>query len=279
MPVFSYQSDLLTPQTASTGSLLTVVGTDSISIWAKGNDHKTLALKSWQFSVFDPLFNTLEPDIRAILGREDLLQMPFMDKTCLLSCATCTLIPRRLFSPENLEHYFKMLLRNSDKRVYGYEKLAEFDCFLVWASDPKLFHLCSQYFPGDNIRHLATPILRKLQQLSPEEGYAVFANLRGQKVQIAVFERQNLAFFNVFDFAKPADLLYFVLLAYKQFDLNPLETTLTLSGTLLEDSDIFRLLQRYVRPMRFPPLPSEFQLPEEAKNLPEHYWFDVAATM
>jgi hypothetical protein len=92
-----------------------------------------------------------------------------------------------------------------------------------------------------------------------------------------VFERRNLVFFNTFDFTKPADLLYYILLAYKQFDLNPLEVPLALSGTLLEDSEIYRLLLRYVRSMHFLPLPDGFQLPDAANALPAHYWFDLAA--
>jgi hypothetical protein len=168
------------------------------------------------------------------------------------------------------------LLRKGPERRYGFEKLDDFDCYLIWAADAGMAQLCGQYFTSDQVFHVGGPLLRAYHQLSPTEGYGVFANLRGQKVQIAVFERRNLVFFNVFDFAKPSDLLYCILLAYKQFNLNPLEIPLTLSGAVIEDSEIFRLLLRYVRPMRFPPFSGGLELPEEAKILPPHYWFDLA---
>ncbi|MFN0036048.1 MAG: DUF3822 family protein [Saprospiraceae bacterium] len=262
---------------AASSALRMVVGTDGVSLLAKGPAGKILALKSWQFSAgTDQDFHTVESDLRMVFGSERLLDLPFASKTCALSCPASTLVPHRLFDPTRLGQYFKLLLRSTNERTYGFEKLEAFDCYLVWAAEPDLMRLCGQYFPIENLGHLAAPLLRAFGHLAPAEGYAVFANLRGQKVQIAVFERQNLVFFNAFDFAKPNDLLYFVLLAYKQFDLNPLEIPLTLSGTLLEDSDLFKLLCRYVRPMRFPPLPNGFQLPEEVKSLPAHYWFDIS---
>ncbi len=252
-----------------------VVGVQGASLWVNNNE-RTLALKSWQLPGTDLSYQNVESDLRGIFGSERLLDMDFATKRCALASAACTLVPRRLFDPQNLEHYFKMLLRESGERDYGFEKLEAFDCYLVWTVDRGLMRLCSHYFPMENIGHLAGPLLNAYQSLSPTEGYAVFANLRGQKVQIAVFERQNLAYFNAFDFSKPSDLLYYILLAYKQFELNPLDIPLTLSGTLLEDSEIFRLLLRYVRPMRFPPLTEGFKLPEEAKGLPAHYWFDIS---
>ena len=83
-------------------------------------------------------------------------------------------------------------------------------------------------------------------------------------------------FFNTFYFSKPSDLLYFVLLTYKQFELNPLEIPLTLSGNVLEDSEIYKLLVRYIRTLRFAELPEGFKLPEHSKNLQPHFWFDLS---
>lgn len=276
MPVFSYQSEALTPQIASSSALRMVLGYHGISLVARQAE-KTLALKSWQIPGGEQIFQAIEPELRQIFGAERLLEWPFKEKTCALAAPACTLVPRRLFEPENLSHYFKLLLRDNRAFHYGFEKLEPFDCYLVWAAEPGLIQLCAPYFPVDCIRHLAAPLLCAIRNLAPTEGYAVFANILGQKVQIAVLERQNLVFFNSFDYSKPSDLLYYVLLAYKQFDLNPLDIELTLSGTLIEDSEIFKLLLRYVRPMRFPPLPSGFEPPTEAKSFPGHFWFDLGS--
>lgn len=276
MPVFSYQSDLLNPEMAASCALRMIVGVNGVSLIVL-NREKVLALKSWSIAGSERNYQSAESELRTIFGAEPMLGLPFQVKTCYLSSAATTLVPRRLFDPQNVEKYFKMLLQEGPGRSYGFEPLELFDCYLAWAADADLFKLCGQYFPQDGIKHLAVPLLRACTRLAPADAYAVFANLRGQRVQISVFERQNLAFFNVFEFSKPSDLLYYVLLAYKQFNLNPLETPLTLSGTVLEDSEIFKLLTRYIRPMRFPPLVPGYQWPEAADILPKHYWFDLSS--
>ncbi len=274
MPVFSFQSESLNASTATNSALRMLVGVNGVSLLAKNNAH-ILALKYWNLAANESGFQSVESDLRNIFGSERLLDLAFESKTCCLASAATTLVPRRLFAPDHLDQYFKLLLREGGSRSYGFEKLEAFDCYLVWAAETGLLRLCEQYFSPQNIGHLGSSLLRSYHEMSPTDGYAVFANLRGQKVQVAVFERRNLLFFNTYDFSKPSDLLYFILLAYKQFELSPLEIPLTLSGTLLEDSEIFRLLMRYVRPMRFPALPAGFRLPEPAKTLPEHYWFDL----
>ncbi|MDO8367360.1 MAG: DUF3822 family protein [Saprospiraceae bacterium] len=266
----------MTPQLATSSAMRMVVGLHGVSLVAK-NDSGMLALKSWQLLGTEQGFQSIESALRQVFGSERLLELSFNSKLCALSSAASTLVPRRLFDPHNLEQYFKLLLRAGEERTYGYEKLEAFDCYLVWAAETSLTRLCGQYFPSENIHHLAASLLRAYHAMAPIDGYAVYANLRGQQVQVFVFERRNLVFFNTFNFAKPADLLYYILLAYKQFDLDPLVIPLTLSGTLEEDSDIFRLLLRYVRPMRFPPLPTGFQVPDGAKSIPAHYWFDLAS--
>ncbi len=265
----------MNPQMAAACALRMVVGYEGVSLLVKNGD-QTMALKSWHIAGTEPDFQAVESELRMIFGSERLLDLPFGSKICAMASPATTLVPRRLFNPDHLEQYFKLLLRTGGERSYGFELLESIDCYLVWAAESGLFHLCKQYFPSEKIGHIAAPLLTAFRSLAPEQGYAVFANLRGHKVQIAVFERQNLAFYNAFDFTKPSDLLYYVLLAYKQFELNPLEIPLSLSGTLLEDSEIFKLLMRYVRPMRFPPLPLGLQLPAQAKSLPAHFWFDLA---
>lgn len=252
-----------------------VVGSNGVSLWVK-NEEKILALKSWTFPSTSHGFQGIESELRGIFGSEKLLEQTFQSKLCALSDPACTLIPPRLFDPEQLERYFQLLLPLGPARSYGFEKMEALDCYLVWAAEEGWMRLCEHYFTAANIRHLGVPLLLGYRSLAPLSGYGVFAHLSGQKLQTAVFERQNLVFFNSFDFNKPSDLLYFVLLSYQQFGLNPLEIPLNLSGTLLEDSEIFRLLQRYIRQLNFLALPNEVQLPEQAKLLPAHLWYDLS---
>jgi len=153
--------------------------------------------------------------------------------------------------------------------------MPEFDCFLIYAVEESLRNICRPYFPNGRSIHLAAPLIRAFSTLHPRTDYEVMVNLRNQVAQVVVFDRQNLLFFNTFSFEHPNDLLYYLLMAYDQFRLNPLETPLTLAGNVLEDSDIYRLLYRYIRHIRFAHLPHHGQLPAAAVSLPPHCFFDL----
>jgi hypothetical protein len=275
MPDFSFQSELLNADAAASGSLRAVVGCEGVSLWANDAAGETLAVRSWQFSSKEIGFQAIESELRQVLGGEKLLTMPFGTTRCAFSHPQATLVPRRLFSPDALPTYFELLVKSNAEWQYGFEELADLGCVLVWAVEPDLTKICGQYFPSENLRHLAAPLLRAWRAAASASGASIFANLRGQSVQLAVFDRQNLGFYNTFPFLKPSDLLYFVLLAYEQSGLRPLEVPLVVSGPLLEDSEIYRLLHRYVDAVRFSPLPAEVRLPDGEPSLPAHGWFDV----
>jgi hypothetical protein len=114
--------------------------------------------------------------------------------------------------------------------------------------------------------------------LAKRNDYEVFVNLRNHIAQIAVFDRRNLQFYNSFAFTKASDFLYFTLLAFDQLKLNPLDVPLTISGELMEDSEIYRLLYRYFRDIRFAPTPAGlYHFPGSIQSLPSHLNYDLYA--
>ncbi len=274
--IFDFTDQRLDAGIAEHCALTVLAGTEGFSFACIGPDGNTLALKSWQYPLTGRDAREEETEMRKIFGAEQVLSFPFSNVRCAFFNRNATLVPRRMFDADKLPAYFNLLLPSAEYE-YGYDILPEFECFLVYALQPSLLRICRQYFPEGRIMHLATPLLKNFRELASRTDYSVFVNVRNQAAQIAVFDRLNLLFFNTFSCAKPGDLLYFVLLAYDQFRLNPEDISLTTTGLLQEDSDAFRLLARYIRDIRFAGIPLSFQLPSRALTEPEHYWFDLYA--
>ncbi len=254
-----------------------IVGTEGFSMLVLGKNDAVQVLKTWHFSDAERDFQEVETSLRTVFGSEKIFAFPFAEARCAFSNLNATLVPRRLFDPENLPSYFKLLLRPAEYE-FRYDELPEFDCMLAYAVEPMVTRMCGQYFPQAKMSHLATSLLKNWQRLASPNDYEVFVNVRNHVAQIAVFDRRNLLFYNAFQFEKANDLLYFALLAYDQFRLDPMEIPLTVSGQLLEDSDVYRALYRYVGVVRFAPLPVITTLPESTENFPEHFWFDLFGT-
>lgn len=272
--VFDFINPGFTAASSAQCALNVVVGTDGVSLLATGKNMAVQALKHVGFPNPERDFNDMESHLRTTFGSETLFSYSFAEVRCAFFNLNATLVPRRLFVPEDLPTYFKLLLRPADYEFH-YDLLPEFDCCLAYAVEPAVTRMCGQYFPHAKTSHLATVLLKRWHQIAPSDDYSIFLNVRNQVVQVAVFDRQNLLLYNAFQFKKNNDLLYFALLAYEQFRLDPAKIPLTVSGNLAEDSDAFRLLYRYVRTIRFARLPENARLPNVVENLPEHFWFDA----
>lgn len=272
--VFSFVDKRLNAETAGQARRWVVVGADGLALAVMSDAGEVWALQAWRFQ--DSGIHHAEQRIRMILGQEPALQYVYAQSHWVWSEPQVTLVPRRLFNPDHLSDYFKILLRPGHSYQYAFESLPVFDCFLVYAVESALQPLSLlQRSATVSVNHLSGHLLQAFHHLADYSDHQIFVHFRFQSLQIAVFERRNLLFFNSFSFQHANDALYFILLAYDQFKLNPLELPLVLSGNLLEDSEIFRLLRRYIRSIRFAPLPSSVQLPQSAVDLPAHYWFDV----
>ncbi len=267
----------LTVETAPQYSLNIVLGADSISLLvAHHSTGEVAALQTWLITPADQQFEAVEWEIRRILRDDAVFHWPYMHIHCALFHRNSTLVPRRLFQHSALSGYFNLLLPPSEF-TFGYDELPEIDAYLVYATTPGHAKLCQEIFPRARVRHLAVPLIRCLRTIDGVGEHRIFVNFRHQVAQIAVFERQNLLFYNTFAFSASSDLLYYVLLAYDQFRLSPLEIPLNVSGNLLVDSDVYRLLQRFIREIKFTASTGVYHLPPGAQVLPAHCHLDLYA--
>ncbi len=272
--VFSFLDKRFNADSAARSLRWLVAGNDGLTLAVMSDTSEVMALQSWNFRGAGN--GSAEQQIRMLMGEEPALQYTFAQSQWAWAEPQVTLVPRRLFNPDHLSDYFKILLPPGVTYHYDYQSLPVFDCFLVYAVETSLFQMSSKQSSVNHATmHLAAPLLQAFHHIADYTDHQIFVHFRQQSVQIAVFERRNLLFFNTFAFQHANDALYFILLAYEQFKLSPLELPLILSGNLLEGSEIFRLLRLYVRNIRFAPLPSSVQLPQSAVELPAYFWFDV----
>lgn len=268
------KDERLTAETAPQAEIYAILGTESVSLLAVDAANTVLAVESWQYGGADKRFAFLEGNVRLLLKEAAIWSLPYGQRHGCLFHPQVTLVPRRLFQHGDLSGYFKLLLSPGDY-VYAYEEIPEFDAYLLTATERAQANLFSDLFPQTRQRHLAAPLLRFVREMPDLEEHTIFLNLRHQMVQIIVMERQNLLFYNTFQFSAATDLLYSVLLVYDQFRLKPAEIPLLLAGDILQDSELYKTLYRFVRDLRFVVPPGLSQVPQATDTLPPHCLVDL----
>jgi Protein of unknown function (DUF3822) len=264
--ILNYQHSQLNSETAGQCNFRAVVGPDGTSYSVTSNNGFTLALKSWSFEMSD-----VDLALRRIFSSELALNWSYLRRDVLYFSPKTAVIPKRLFDESTPQDYFRLLHSEPTENAFG-EVVTGTDLCLVCDAPTNISTLVDYYLlPDTGQKTQAAACLRQTLAHAPTDGAEVFVNVRREFVQVIVFERRNLLFFNTYPFKKPNDLLYFTLLGYEQCQLNPDKTQLTIAGELLNDSEIFRLYQRFIRHIRFLPATPMSGVPAE---LPTHFYFE-----
>jgi Protein of unknown function (DUF3822) len=263
---------------ASTYEFSLLIGTDGMSYLSADPKGEVHLLKSWRFINPENKFREVEAPIRSIFAQDVNLNLQYGNSRVAVFNNLVTLVPNRLFSADELPTYFNLLIQPESPLSYRYDDVKNLDVKVVFAVDKNIIGFIEQNYPKTKLTHSASSLLLAWHRLARRSEYDVFVNLRNQIAQIAVFDRQNLQFYNSFPFSKASDFLYFCLLAFDQLKLNPLDVTLTITGELMEDSEIYRLLYRYFRDIRFAETPAGlYQFSGPVDSLPGHMNFDLYA--
>ncbi|MFN4081645.1 MAG: DUF3822 family protein [Saprospiraceae bacterium] len=256
-------------ETANAHTLCAVIGPESVLIWA-------IDAQRGIHAAYADDFEAQDDNLRRSLALCPLLSLPFARRKLAFAHPTLTLVPRRLYRSEAQAQYFKLLLPEGDY-VYHARPVPEQEAYLLWAGAPAFEHIVSLYFDETPATHIASPLIRTLSGYARDRAHTVAAHFRSRQATLAVFERENLLFYNSFFFNEPADALYFILLAYDQFKLDPEVQGLTLSGGITADSAIWRQLARYIRQIRFVTLPEGYILPDALRSWPPHLFYELSA--
>lgn len=273
--ILELKDDRLTADSAPHCTLNAILGTESASVMITNSAGEVLRLESWTFTRTKRPFQEIAGELREVLRDERIFEWSFQQRHGVLFHPNITLVPRRLFQHNALPDYFKLLLHSTDY-AFAYEELPELDVYLVSATEKSQLKLFQELFPMQTrAGHLAVPLFWYIRSLAGLSDHTVFVNLRHHVAQVMVLERQNLLFYNSFSFEAPSDLLYYVLLAYDQFRLDPNEVPLTVAGAILKDSELYRMLYRFVREIRFAVPPVQVHMPENPDSVPGHCHLDL----
>jgi len=248
-----------------------VVGAGGISMLVLSPEAEVLALEAIHITDKSIDNQHFGEELQGVLSDHKLLKLPFRTIHAAVATPQATLVPARLFSAQECAKYFKLLQPAKQDTFFGYEEIKQFACYLVWGAGPAYRYFGNRYQP----RHVAGALIHQYQALAIQNGYSIFLNIRGNEAQITIFDGKNLVFYNTFEFNRPVDLLYFVLLVYDQFNLNPEQVPLQASGALLEDSECYKMLYKYLQQIQFVTPTMASNLPKTEKALPAHYWFDL----
>jgi len=211
-----------------------------------------------------------------VVSEDRVLRQPFRNLRVGWSSSKQTLVPNRLFNPAEQAVYLEQSVDIDSGEQTRSEEIPAMGMHHIYAVKAAQLKVLQSRFPGSRHFHLGTALLHEQQRLMANmDRPCVFIHLRGLHLWVSVFDKSTLRFFNSFSYKSTKDFVYYVLLGFEEAGLKPSGAHALLSGTIVENSEIYQQLSRYLPDMAFVPCSAYYQYGELLKQQPAHFYFGL----
>jgi hypothetical protein len=159
-----------------------------------------------------------------------------------------TLIPNDLFKKEYTNRYLQLakgqqLTSDEEVHTYIHEDLGIVN---VYSSDRELYNWLSDTYPlvEMSFKHKTSHLIEF--GISTSKAQTAFLYFSKQHFTMVITANGALKFCNRFAYKTPQDLVYYVLFAMNELEIEPDEIILRLNGNITEQSEDFELLNQYL---------------------------------
>ncbi len=240
---------------------------------------EVLILKQYDLYSSIPLDNEVLFDnkFKEIWESDTILSAPFSKIHIAFVRPHYTIIPNKLYQAANKASYLSPLKTKARiPELYQVNDIPFLDAKLIFSLPQAAIEFFESKYPnGVQYYNSFTTLIKSFErEMKLLQGKHVWINVHPSILQIALFDGQELIFSNQFPFSSEKDFLYYALLIYGQFKLDPETIPLHISGQLVKESAIYKKLYQYIRFTSFVPISSAFQL-NNLLDKPDYFFFDL----
>ncbi len=255
--------------------LFILAGVNSFLYLVTDQNKQVSLLKEY---TFNKRTNTQLPGerIHAIFKDDGLLKLSYAEVKVAFLGSRQTFVPSRLYNPEQKGMYLEHVADLTATSQVEAHELSLLRAHNVFPIDRATHNYLKQMYPRAQFLHNTSALYNGFYQQAEHNSNSLFLNVREEFAQLFFFKSKELLFSNTFQFKSAKDLVYYVLLVYEQYKLDPKVQSIQVASDFAEGGDYHRQLHRYISHIQ-PVLPPEgFLFGEKVhKQLSNHLFFDV----
>ncbi len=240
------------------------------------NQQNILVLKAYQFEEEALSISGVKTEFQNIFLEDKLLQLSYASTKIAFVNSKFTIVPNRLYDANNINSFLEHLIDLEEEDTTLINPIAFCDSQLLYRINTPFLKLIKNYYPQAKIYHFWKPLLLGYaNQTEHQYSNQLFINVVDKSVAISLFKGTALQFCNIYHYKSANDFIYYVMLVFDQFNLKPETTPTNLSGMIVENSEIYHALYRYVRHLNLIKLPNYVRMSKAFKDIPPHFFFDL----
>jgi hypothetical protein len=195
-----------------------------------------------------------------ILDTQHLLGKKYKQIDIIYDTDRNTQIPQLFFDENRKEAVAKLSYSFSSNELI-YSDSIQMGYVNLFPIPKDLVEFVSINFPAAKIKSKASVLMDCLMVDSThsQQEKMVYLNVDTYSINILVFEKDALLFYNSFAYKTPKDIVYFLLYIYDQLKLNSSTIPLTLLGKIRKGDDLYQLLYAYIKEIHWKKRELSFQ--------------------
>lgn len=190
-----------------------------------------------------------------------------------------TWVPQAIFAPEAVYDYLSVNceIRSKSEDVKFYKHIST-DSVSVFAADKKMLEWMGQAYPSGKVQliHQGSALVEgilKYDDHSHEK--TMFCYMDAGILHVVVTLKQKVLYYNQFAVRDSQDYLKFIMLVFKELELQQKTTKVVMWGMIKQNSPHVELLRKYIRNISFGHRPTYLKTSFEFDEIPEHQYFDL----
>ncbi|WP_339916691.1 DUF3822 family protein [Yeosuana marina] len=200
--------------------------------------------------VFDKKLNPFEvlDQLKHQFNTENELQNTFKNVQVIHANELSTLVPKPLFTEDNLADYLKFNSKILKSDFIAYDSIVINDSVNVYVPyvniNNFIYDLCGSF----TFRHSSTILIENI--LSIEKNSSIkkmYVNVNKLTFEIVVLNKNKLVLYNTFEYTTKEDFIYYVLFTAEQLELNPETFNLIFLGDIDAKDELYIVAKKYVR--------------------------------
>ncbi len=214
-------------------------------------NNKVLELDSVAFDVASPHFN-IEDTLVQTMKEHPFFKAAFDEVEVLYDNHLSTFVPDPFFDENYLGSYMQYNVKVFETDTFDFDTLTIAPIHNVYVPYANINNIFIDHFGTFTFKHVSTVLVSRLLERSRNiDEKKMFVHLATNHFEIVVVQNQHLLLYNTFEYKSPEDLIYYLLFAAEQLNMNPESFKLEFLGNIDEEDDYFKIAYKYIRNVSF----------------------------
>lgn len=242
------ESSLLTDK-SSFYELSILIGMDSFVFAVVDERNRLLALKHWEFT---PVSGPQIAQYEIAFKNEPFLGLTFKKVAVGVINNQFTLIPKKLYDHNQRQVYLQNITKvDTNKSLILVDNISLDNACTVFAINELEHSFFKTKFPNVSFYHSTSPLAHGLLQFSNSDSKTLLVDIKRKSMDIVFADNGKIKLINTYPLKNEEDCLYFTLLIFDQFGIDPAKQKVYLSGDIAPNSLKTTLLSKYIQHLEF----------------------------